>query len=112
MQGKESIRRKLIRVNLIAFGVAFLLISLALLLEISSEFKGHMVDTLITQAAIIGKNSTAALSFNDPKAAGETLSSLSGVSNIEQAVMYTREGVIFARYLRSGAQSSMPAVSR
>ncbi|MFO0753863.1 MAG: ATP-binding protein [Thermodesulfovibrionales bacterium] len=111
MQGKESIRKKLIRVNLIAFGVAFLLITAALMLEVAAAFKRHMVTTLETQAALIGKNSTAALSFNDAKAAEEILSSLGGVPSIEQAVMYSREGAVFARYLRSGAQSIMPAES-
>lgn len=111
MREKESIQRKLIRVNLIAFGVAFLLLTLALVVEVISEFKKHLVNNIVTQAIIIGKNSTAALSFNDPKAAEENLSSLRGIPTVEQAVMYSREGVVFAQYRRSGVQSDIPRLS-
>src|SRR5262249_19722496 len=53
-----------------------------------------------------GQNSSAALSFDDPKAAAKLLESLSTQPGIVSAFLFTPGGILFARYLRSDALQS------
>jgi diguanylate cyclase (GGDEF)-like protein/PAS domain S-box-containing protein len=48
--------------------------------------------------AIVSANSTAALSFGDQVAAGETLAALRGDQRLVQAALYDRDGRLFASY--------------
>src|SRR5438477_12492205 len=61
-------------------------------------FRKEMTRNVTTLAEIIGNNSTAALDFNDNKAAEETLAALRAEPNIVAACLYTRSGQVFARY--------------
>jgi signal transduction histidine kinase/DNA-binding response OmpR family regulator/HPt (histidine-containing phosphotransfer) domain-containing protein len=61
-------------------------------------------------AAVIGANSTAALTFGDDRAAAETLAAVAGKPGIIAAQVYQPGGVVFARYLRRGAQSEVAGV--
>jgi len=54
----------------------------------------------LTVAQIIGANSTAALVFEDPDAALETLSALSADGRIACACVYGSDGKLFASYVR------------
>jgi hypothetical protein len=49
---------------------------------------------------MLSSNSTAALSFNDSKAADELLKGLSAKRGIIAATLYTSDGQVFARYVR------------
>ncbi len=69
-----------------------------------------LVDDLSTLAEVIGINSTAELSFNDPESAAETLSALSAVSSILEACIFTSNGELFARYVRGGSQGNPPSL--
>ncbi|HKV93385.1 MAG TPA: response regulator [Candidatus Angelobacter sp.] len=53
---------------------------------------------------IIGSNSTAALTFNDPKAVAETLGALRSAPHVIVARVYGRDGALFAQYVRNGAK--------
>jgi PAS domain S-box-containing protein len=55
---------------------------------------------LSTLAAVIGTNSTAALTFNDPKAGEDTLDALAAYPRVIAAAIYTKEGQVFSTYLR------------
>ena len=61
-----------------------------------------MARNLSTLAKIIGNNTSAALDFNDPKAAEETLFALKAQPNIIGACVFSRTGNIFAKYDRPG----------
>jgi PAS domain-containing protein len=63
------------------------------------------VGNLTAQARIIGANSTAALSFNDPKAAEETIGVLRAVPSVEYGVLFSRDGNVFAKYISGGSKS-------
>jgi hypothetical protein len=65
---------------------------------------------LTVLAKIFGSNSTAALSFNDPKAAEELLAGLEAKQTILCAYLYTQDGRIFSRYYR-GAEQGRPALA-
>ena len=57
-------------------------------------------------AAIIGSNSTGALTYGDPKSANEVLEALSSKQQISEAVIFDASGSIFARYRRDPGRST------
>jgi diguanylate cyclase (GGDEF)-like protein/PAS domain S-box-containing protein len=96
-----SIKRKL---NVLTFGtrlVMFAILAASLIISDHITFQKAMVKDLTTLADVIGTNSTAALSFNDPKSADETLAALRAVPNVISAYILTKNRAIFAKYLRS-----------
>jgi PAS domain S-box-containing protein len=101
---KTSIKQKQTLVVMLTSGVALLLACLAFATYELMTFRSTMVQNLSTLAEIIGDNTSAALDFGDPKAAEETLSALRAESHIEAACIYTKNGEIFATYLRSGVK--------
>ena len=68
----------------------------------------HDLETL---AEVLGSNSTAALTFNDPATAREVLQSLSAKEHVMAAALYRIDGAIFATYVRDPALApfSFPA---
>lgn len=95
------IKRKLILIIMLTSSVAFLLGGVAYLTYDLLTFRTLMARQLAVLAEIIGANSTAALSFNDPASAQETLAALAADENIVSTALYTKDGRIFAKYLRS-----------
>lgn len=83
-------------------GVALLMSGAVLIFNEMVSFRRSLVNSLTIQARIIGNNSTAALSFNNPTVANEILGALKAAPNIVQAIIYTSDGTVFARYLRNG----------
>jgi PAS domain S-box-containing protein len=67
------------------------------------HFRKEMVQNLSTQATIIGNNTAAALDFNDPNSAQETLLALKTQPNIIAACVFGRSGDILAKYNRPDA---------
>jgi hypothetical protein len=65
---------------------------------------------LTVLAEIFGSNSTAALSFNDPKAAEELLSGLVAKRSILCAYLYTPDGQVFSGYRRDAEPGEPPRV--
>jgi signal transduction histidine kinase/DNA-binding response OmpR family regulator/HPt (histidine-containing phosphotransfer) domain-containing protein len=63
-------------------------------------FRDHTRGHLSTLARTLGEASSASLSFNDPTAATETLSSLRHQRAVVAAGIYTRHGELFAQYQR------------
>src|SRR5712691_8641718 len=95
-----SIRRKLTLIIMLTSSVALLLACAAFVSYDLYAFRQAKVHDLTTLADIIGSNSTAALSFNDASSAREILGALSAKKHIVAACIYTRNGQVFAKYLR------------
>jgi PAS domain S-box-containing protein len=98
-----SIRRKLTLIVMVTTCTAILLACGAFFgfdIHTLRQSRAHDLDTL---AAVLGSNSTAALTFNDPAAAREVLQSLSAKEHIMAAALYRRDGGIFATYIRDSA---------
>ncbi|MFH0932869.1 MAG: CHASE sensor domain-containing protein [Nitrospirota bacterium] len=95
-----SIKQKLILISLLASGVALFLTGVVSTVDEMIDFKHSLANSLLAQAKIIGMNSTAALSFNDQKAAEEILSAFRSIPNITNAVIYSENGKVFAKYKR------------
>ena len=62
----------------------------------------------MTQAKIIGANSTAALAFRDDNAVREILSALRAKDEVEAAAIYTPDGRVFAVYRQDAQGSTIP----
>jgi PAS domain S-box-containing protein len=98
---KTSIKGKQTLIVMLASGVALLLACVAFASYEVMAFREAMVQNLSTLAEIIGNNTSAALDFSDPKAAKETLSALRAQPNIIAGCIYTKDGKVFAVYVRS-----------
>ena len=97
-----SLGRKLILVSLAASTCASA-IALALFVSLDLPvFRRGMVDSLSTDARILGGSATAALAFGDAKAAEELLQVVQVRGSIHHACLYDDAGALFAGYVRAG----------
>jgi signal transduction histidine kinase/DNA-binding response OmpR family regulator len=99
-----SIKQKLMVIVVLTSTTVLLLASVAYVAGDLIRFRSAMRANLHTLAEVVGANSTAALAFNDPKTARETLGALSAVQNIVHACIYTKDGELFAEYRYDGPQ--------
>ena len=106
-----SIRNKLIAITLLTSVTAVLFVSLAFLINEVVSFRIGVGQQLGVIADIIGKNSAAAVAFNDPDSARETLAGLSAKPHILGAFIVTNDNRIFADYVspRVHARHRRPA---
>jgi len=95
-----SIKRKLMLIVMLTSSVALLLACAAFVTYELITFRRTMVRHVSTLADIVGTNCTAALTFDDRRAAEETLAALRAEQHIVSASIYTRDGKVFARYRR------------
>lgn len=95
-----SIRRKQMLLLILTSGVPLLLACLAFLAYERFSFRQSLTQKLESLAMIVGNASTAALEFRDPKVAQEVLAALRVEENITAAVIYDRDGRLFAHYVR------------
>jgi two-component system, NtrC family, sensor kinase len=102
------IRRKLTFITLSTSGVALLLACVAFLTYEMVLFRTGMVNGLSSTAAMIADNSSAALTFNDPVSAAQTLKSLRAHSHIVGAAIYDAHGNVFADYRREPSLAFHP----
>ncbi|HEU5335062.1 MAG TPA: response regulator [Terriglobales bacterium] len=101
-----SLGGKLTFVSLATSGIALLLACLAVGAYDLLDLKRTMASDLQLLAGIVGENSAAALTFNDPNAARDILAALRSEPHIQSACIFTRAGAPFARYARPHAASS------
>lgn len=97
-----SIRRKLMSIMLITSGVVLVMVSLLFLIDDTLSFRSMMMQDQMILANIVGSNTAAAVSFNDPKAANETLEGLAANPNVIAAAIITPPNELFAFYVRKG----------
>jgi len=110
-----SIRRKLTLIIMSTSMIVLLLSSAAFIISDTITFWNVEKRKLSVLADIIGGSTSAAITFNDPKAAQETLSGLNAHPYILAAYIVTNDGVVFAQYRRKnmdqgpGGQAKSPA---
>ena len=105
----SSIKEKLSLVTILTAVIALLFASGLLIPYEMDMFLNSLINSLKVQADIIGSNSTAAITFNDRKTGEEILSALSASPNIVAAVMYSKDGSVFARYQRYTVKGTFSA---
>jgi diguanylate cyclase (GGDEF)-like protein/PAS domain S-box-containing protein len=64
-----------------------------------------MAKDLATLGDALGRNSTAALTFHDARAANDTLDALRAEPSVTAACIYETDGKVLARYVRPGSTS-------
>jgi signal transduction histidine kinase/DNA-binding response OmpR family regulator len=95
-----SIKRKLTLIMMLT-GIIALVLSCASFIVYDQSFSRRaMVQDLSSLAEVIGSNSTAAITFNDPDSATEILAALSARPQITAACIYNIKGKPFAQYDR------------
>jgi signal transduction histidine kinase len=102
------LKRKLTIISLLSSGVALLLACTAFVTHELMTAREALVDDLTSAAAIIGHNSAAALTFDDPRSAADTMQSLSTQPGIVGAALYHRDGRLFAHYAARPAAFTPP----
>jgi len=99
----RPIKQKLVITTMITTTVALLVAGLGVVLADSVLYRAFVRRDLSATAKIITDNSTAALAFNDPNSAAETLGALRARTHVVGACIYRMDGTILARYSRQGA---------
>jgi diguanylate cyclase (GGDEF)-like protein/PAS domain S-box-containing protein len=95
-----SIKNKLIIIGVLISGLGLSIFGLGTTAAEVTLVKHNMLSDLAIQAKIIGQNSTASLTFDDPKSAEEILSALKVNPSIDYCVLYTTAAESFATYSR------------
>ncbi len=72
------------------------------------SFRSGLVRDLRTLADVMGTESSSALDFDDAEFATKALTGLVATPNITTAAIYTKEGKIFASYLRNNQSEPPP----
>jgi signal transduction histidine kinase len=94
------IKHKLTALSVLASGSALVLACFTFVVYDGWTFRDSLIQTVSTQAKMVGYNSAAALVFGEPRSARETLSALNAEPRIISAGVYIRDGKLFASYLR------------
>jgi len=102
---KLPLNQKLILAGLSTTAAAMLLAGCLMFISEYLTFRRASVRDLSIKAEIIGNQCAAALLFDVPQDAGETLASLQADPDIDHAVVYTANNTVFARYQRPGTDS-------
>ena len=97
---QTSIRKKLMRMLLLTSVSGLALAVLGFSVNDWISLRSAMFDRLHAQASIIGNNTIAALIFDDPGSARDTLGSLEYETDIVGAALFSRDGNLFAYYER------------
>ncbi|CAN5467622.1 N/A [soil metagenome] len=72
------------------------------------SFHKNLIAHTQTDAVLLGRMSSAALTFNDPRLASENLRLFKVRTNIHSAVIYDEHGKIFAAYNAAGQRAQFP----
>jgi signal transduction histidine kinase/CheY-like chemotaxis protein len=100
---RQSVARKL-TTNVLITSTATLVAACAVFAIYDySSARARLVNDVTTIADVVGVNSTAALTFNDAHAAGETLQALSVNDHILAARLFGTDGTPLAVYARRGS---------
>lgn len=100
------IKQKLVIAIMLTTTAALLLAGTGIVLADTFLVRRNLLDGLDTIGQIIADNSTAAISFDDPRSASETLGALRDRPHLVSACIVRPDGGVFAQYSRSGAPAA------
>ncbi|MGH9609091.1 MAG: CHASE sensor domain-containing protein, partial [Bryobacteraceae bacterium] len=104
----SSIKRKLQIITLLTSSAGLLLSCAAFFVNDVYVLRQRLTNDLSILADVIGSNSTAALVFDDPQAATETLKALRAQPHLISACIYSKDGTPFAVYSRRPGKALHP----
>ena len=105
----DSFAHKMTLMALLASSMASVTLMFALLAFDSITSHAQLQDRLTTLADIVGQNSTAALNFDDHRAALEVLQALHAETPIVSGCLYGQSGFLFADYQRQSGVHDCPS---
>ena len=97
-----SIKRKLTSAILGTSGIVVIAVSIAFLFITVFSFRASIKGNLSTLTHFIGTNTAAAIAFNDPRQAADTLNGLMANDHIQAAWIIVNGDRVFASYTRKG----------
>jgi diguanylate cyclase (GGDEF)-like protein len=104
----DTFSQKMTLMALLASSVALGTLMLTFLVLDSISSHSLLQSRLATLGDVVGQNSTAALSFDDPPAAVDVLEALRAEPPIVSACLYDLSGQVFAQYRRTDAGRNCP----
>ena len=107
-----SIKTKLMLLVMLAVVTALSLSSTAFVINDVRKMDADMIRQLTVLADVLGSNTTAALTFDDEATASELLSSLHVQPMITTAVLFQKNGSIFATYPAGAAPKELSGPSQ
>ncbi|MCW5979967.1 MAG: PAS domain S-box protein [Bryobacteraceae bacterium] len=102
------IKRKLMVIVMATTTAALIVAGAGVVWFDSLVFRDYLQRDLSVLGRIIADASAAALAFDDPKTAAETLAALQARTHLRSACIYRIEGPLFASYARSGEAVKCP----
>jgi len=99
---RSSLNQKLTIISSLSTGTALLFVFVAFTVTSVLNHRKDEGMQLSSFAGVIGTNSVDALVFNDPNLARATLSALKAKEEISSAILFDRNGKLFARYVAPG----------
>lgn len=97
---RQSLRKKLMLLLMIISFTVLSLVTLGFAISDWVSSRDDLYDRMRAQASIIAQNSVAALTFNDPNAAEQTLNTLKNTDDIVGAVLFDSNHQRFSSYQR------------
>jgi signal transduction histidine kinase/CheY-like chemotaxis protein/HPt (histidine-containing phosphotransfer) domain-containing protein len=104
---RQSVARKLTTNVVITSTVTLVAACAAFAIYDYSSARARVVVDVTTIADVVGVNSTAALTFNDAKGAGETLQALAVNEHVVSARLFRLDGTPLAVYVRVGRAAGL-----
>jgi signal transduction histidine kinase/CheY-like chemotaxis protein len=106
----QSIRRKLITINMVTTAGALLTACAVFLCWDYVTVRNGQIENLRPLADMIGASSTAAISFGDREAASDTVATLASKAGITRSLIFDKRGATFAGYTRGDTASPAKTV--
>ncbi len=100
------LKKRLIRLSLLSTVTALVVASTLLMYGEFVATKSALIEDLGALANSTGASCTAALTFQDRRSAEEILGALRGISHIESATLFDKDGDVFASYVRRNGQGN------
>jgi signal transduction histidine kinase/CheY-like chemotaxis protein len=108
----RSIRQKLVAVVLMAT-LAALVVSIGALIAYDLRaYHRALLDDVSTQAELLGRMTSAALTFDDQRLATENLALLRIRPTVRAGAIYNAGGALFASYTAPGEKGALPPAAR
>ena len=108
----RPIRQKVNLLIAAASGIALVLAAVGLIVYDLTTVQPRAIRDLMAQVDLIRTNTTAALAFQDRKAATENLSTLQAKREIASASLFGPDGRLFATYVRKGEEPQPGGATR
>lgn len=100
--GEWPVKTKLSFLVLITSALLMAVMVVGVIVDKTRSFRSKSLSSSMVLAAVIGENSTAALSFRDHATAKEILTAVKAENDILEAALYNGEGRLFSHYVHSG----------